>query len=206
MRTNLSLILSLLMLPGLLAADEPTWVEIDGGCTAPSPTSEGRSAAARVTRTSSPAATTRSRTWTPCSTRCPRRRRAGRVHSRRDGDRSDARIYIEQLVLEVPEGVTLAGDRGQQRFAKAPCSPATRSRRRSMIRATGPNVRVTGLRIRGPNPKRYLDHHRRAFGPGGGRARVLLQVPDSRRHLDRARRVSKSTTATSPVSATPASA
>ena len=30
MRTNLSLILSLLMLPGLLAADEPTWVEIDG--------------------------------------------------------------------------------------------------------------------------------------------------------------------------------
>ena len=37
-----------------------------------------------------------------------------------------------------------------------------------MMRVLGPGVRVTGLRVRGPNPKRYLDHHHRAFGPGGG--------------------------------------
>jgi hypothetical protein len=32
-----------------------------------------------------------------------------------------------------------------------------------MIRALGPGVRVTGLRIQGPNAKRYLDHHYRSF-------------------------------------------
>ena len=77
-----------------------------------------------------------------------------------------ARIYIEQLVLEVPEGVTLAGDRGHD---GSPGALLTSDALKTpvMIRATGPNVRVTGLRIRGPNPKRYLEHHRRAFGPGG---------------------------------------
>ncbi|MDD4267147.1 MAG: right-handed parallel beta-helix repeat-containing protein [Pirellulales bacterium] len=77
-----------------------------------------------------------------------------------------ARIYIEKLVLEVPEGVTLAGDRGHQGSPGALlASDALRTR--LVIRARGPQVRITGLRIRGPNPKRYLDHHRRAFGPGG---------------------------------------
>lgn len=32
-----------------------------------------------------------------------------------------------------------------------------------MIEALGPDVRITGLRIRGPNTKRYLDHHYRSF-------------------------------------------
>jgi hypothetical protein len=32
----------------------------------------------------------------------------------------------------------------------------------------GPDVRITGLPIRGPNPKRYLDHHRRSFAEGRG--------------------------------------
>ena len=48
-----------------------------------------------------------------------------------------------------------------------------------MIRALGPNVRVTGLRIRGPNPKRYLDHHRRSFGPGGGGRKYYYKFPTS---------------------------
>jgi len=46
-----------------------------------------------------------------------------------------------------------------------------------MIRAAGPNVRVTGLRIRGPNAKRYLDHHSRAFSPGGGGHAYYYKFP-----------------------------
>ncbi len=81
-----------------------------------------------------------------------------------------ARIYIEQLVLEIPAGVTLAGDRGRDGSKGALlCSDALKTP--VMIRAAGPDVRITGLRLRGPNPKRCLEHHRRAFGPGGdGRA------------------------------------
>ena len=75
-------------------------------------------------------------------------------------------IYIDQFVLEIPEGVTLASDRG---VAGSPgallFSDALKTR--PLIRVNGPGVRISGLRIRGPNPKRYLDHHDRAFGQGG---------------------------------------
>jgi hypothetical protein len=73
-----------------------------------------------------------------------------------------ARIYIDELVLEVPAGVTLAGNRGHESSAGALiCSDALKTM--PLIRIMGPDVRITGLRIRGPNPKRYLDHHRRSF-------------------------------------------
>lgn len=73
-----------------------------------------------------------------------------------------ARIYIEQIVLEIPAGVTLAGNRGHDGSAGALiCSDALKTD--PLIRVMGPDVRVTGLRIRGPNAKRYLDHHRRSF-------------------------------------------
>jgi hypothetical protein len=76
-------------------------------------------------------------------------------------------VHIEQLILEVPAGVTLAGNRGVEGSPGALLfSDALTTR--LMIRALGPGVRITGLRLRGPNPKRYMDHHRRAFGPGGG--------------------------------------
>ncbi|MHC4177388.1 MAG: right-handed parallel beta-helix repeat-containing protein [Planctomycetota bacterium] len=78
-----------------------------------------------------------------------------------------ARVYIEQLVIEVPGGVTLAGDRGRDGSKGALiCSDALKTP--TLIRITGPDARVTGLRIRGPNPKRYLDHHRRSFAEGRG--------------------------------------
>ncbi len=79
-----------------------------------------------------------------------------------------ARIYIEKLVLGVPEGVTLAGNRGQDGSlgalltSDALATPV-------MIRVLGPNVRITGLRLQGPNSKRYLAHHRRSFRGGKGR-------------------------------------
>ncbi len=73
-----------------------------------------------------------------------------------------ARIYVEKLVLEVPAGVTLAGNRGQD-GSRGALLTSDALDTPVMIRALGPNVRVTGLRIRGPNTKRYLDHHYRSF-------------------------------------------
>ncbi|HOZ47568.1 MAG TPA: right-handed parallel beta-helix repeat-containing protein [Candidatus Hydrogenedentes bacterium] len=85
-------------------------------------------------------------------------------------------VYIDQLVVEVPEGVTLAGNRGHEGSPGALLySDALETR--VMIRAKGPAVRVTGLRIRGPNPKRYLDHHQRAFGEGGGGHAYYYKFP-----------------------------
>lgn len=75
-----------------------------------------------------------------------------------------ARIYIEELVLEVPEGVTLAGDRGLN-GSKGAVLTSDSLKTPLMIRAGGPNVRITGLRIQGPNPKRYIEHHKRSYGP-----------------------------------------
>ncbi len=89
-----------------------------------------------------------------------------------------ARIYIERLVLEVPEGVTLAGDRGHDGSAGALLTSDALDTP-VMIRAAGPGVRVTGLRLRGPNPKRYLDHHRRSFGPDGGGHKYYYKLPTS---------------------------
>ncbi len=48
-----------------------------------------------------------------------------------------------------------------------------------MIRAGGPAVRITGLRIQGPCAKRYLDHHRRSFGPGGAGSSYYYKFPTS---------------------------
>lgn len=85
-------------------------------------------------------------------------------------------VYIDQLVLKIPAGVTLASDRGHQGSSGGLlCSDALKTP--AIIRTAGPNVRVTGLRIRGPNPKRYLEHHRRAFGPGGEGHKYYYKFP-----------------------------
>ena len=89
-----------------------------------------------------------------------------------------ARIYIEQLVLDVPEGVTLAGDRGYG-GSKGVLLTSDALKTPVMIRAGGPDVRITGLRIHGPNSKRYLEHHRRSFGEGGGGHKYYYKFPTS---------------------------
>lgn len=89
-----------------------------------------------------------------------------------------ARIYIDQLVLEIPEGVTLAGDRGRGK-SKGALLASDALKTPVMIRATGADVRVTGLRIQGPNPKQYLDHHRRSFREGGGGHEYYYKFPTS---------------------------
>ena len=89
-----------------------------------------------------------------------------------------ARIYIDQLALEIPEGVTLAGERGNGKSQSALLT-SDALKTPVMIRAAGPDVRVTGLRIQGPNPKRYLDHHRRSFGQGGDGHEYYYKFPTS---------------------------
>ncbi|MBN2308018.1 MAG: right-handed parallel beta-helix repeat-containing protein [Candidatus Hydrogenedentes bacterium] len=85
-------------------------------------------------------------------------------------------IYIDELVLDVPAGVTLASDRGAN---GSPGALLTSDALKTpvMIRPAGPGVRVTGLRLRGPNTKRYLDHHRRAFSEGGGGHEYYYKFP-----------------------------
>jgi hypothetical protein len=89
-----------------------------------------------------------------------------------------ARIYIEQLVLEVPPGVTLAGERGRG-GSRGALLTSDALKTPVMIRAGGSDVRITGLRLQGPCPKRYLDHHRRSFGPGGGGHAYYYKFPTS---------------------------
>ncbi len=85
-------------------------------------------------------------------------------------------IYIDRIVLEVPAGVTLAGNRGFE-GSKGALLVSDTLRTPVMIRAEGPGVRVTGLRIQGPNPKRRMDHHRRSFGPDGGGHEYYYKFP-----------------------------
>jgi len=77
------------------------------------------------------------------------------------------RVHIDQLVLEIPEGVTLASDRGTSGAPGAMIVSDTFATR-PLIRALGPHVRITGLRIKGPYPHRGMDHHYRSFKEGRG--------------------------------------
>jgi hypothetical protein len=76
-------------------------------------------------------------------------------------------VFAEELVLEIPEGVTLAGNRGQEGSTGAMISSDAFATR-PFIRTLWPNVRVTGLWIRGPDPKRRSDHADRSFRPERG--------------------------------------
>ena len=88
-------------------------------------------------------------------------------------------IYIEEFVLEIPSGVTLAGNRGYEGSKGALiCSDALSTP--VLIKAIGSNVRIAGLRIQGPNGKRYLDHHNRAYGDNGKGKNYYYEFPVSR--------------------------
>lgn len=91
-----------------------------------------------------------------------------------------ALIYVEDLVLKVPEGVTLASDRGHN-GSKGALLTSDALDTPVMIEVMGPDVRITGLRLRGPNPKQYLDHHYRAFR-GGRDHQDDGGPPERRRH------------------------
>lgn len=86
------------------------------------------------------------------------------------------RVYIEKLVLEVPGGVTLAGERGHN-GSRGALLKSDAQNTYQMLRIAGDNVRITGIRVQGPNPERRIGHHRRAFGPGGGGYEYYYKFP-----------------------------
>lgn len=89
------------------------------------------------------------------------------------------RIYIEQLVVEIPPGVTLASNRGADGSEGALiCSDTLDTR--VMMRALGPGVRITGIRLQGPNPKRHMEHHARSFGANGLGREYYYRFPVSK--------------------------
>ena len=83
------------------------------------------------------------------------------------------RVYVEELVLELSGGVTLASDRGIK-GAPGGLIRSDTFATRPLIRVTGPDARVTGLRLQGPNPRQCLEHHSRAFREGPRRTPLLL--------------------------------
>ncbi len=80
-------------------------------------------------------------------------------------------IFAEKLVLEIPEGVTLASNRGHEGSSGAMISSDAFATR-PFIRTLGPNVRITGLWIRGPDPKRRSAHAGRSFKAERGDSKV----------------------------------
>ena len=114
--------------PPLGAADEPTWVEIDGTVYGAKPDETGADRRRRGLRKRVTGGD-----FTVDGPGVPARRAVrGASPARWSSSRGETeidlttRIYIEQLVLEVPAGVTLAGRPRAGRVARAPCSPATR--------------------------------------------------------------------------------
>jgi len=88
-------------------------------------------------------------------------------------------IYIDALVLTIPEGVTLAGDRGYK-GSKGAFITSDSLKTPVMFRIAGPNVRITGLSVQGPNPKRYVEHHTKSFGKEGLGKDYYYKFPVSR--------------------------
>lgn len=87
-------------------------------------------------------------------------------------------VLAEQLALEIPGGVTLASDRGHNGSAGALLF-SDELKTPALIRVLGAKVRITGLRLRGPDPLMRLDFHRRCFSPGGPGHTLYYQFPKS---------------------------
>jgi hypothetical protein len=68
------------------------------------------------------------------------------------------RTYIEELVLEIPAGVTLASDRGHDGSPGALIFSDT-FKTYPLIKCLGLDVRITGLRLRGPDTEPRFDLH-----------------------------------------------
>lgn len=90
--------------------------------------------------------------------------KAGQVIFLRGGLKFDLteRAYIDKLVLELPGGVTLASDRGVGR-SKGAILFNDALVTQAMIKIMGDGARITGLRLRGPDPERRMEHHERCI-------------------------------------------
>lgn len=92
----------------------------------------------------------------------------------------DLSVYVraEELVLEIPQGVTLASDRGYQDSPGASIY-SNEFKTSPLIQVMGNGVRITGLRLRGPDPKLRMDFHRRCFSEGGPGHELYYKFPTS---------------------------
>ncbi|MFO1031316.1 MAG: right-handed parallel beta-helix repeat-containing protein [Planctomycetota bacterium] len=84
-------------------------------------------------------------------------------------------VHIDRLVLEVPAGVTLASDRGANGSPGALLRSDTLATQ-PLLRTLGPGVRITGLRLQGPDRERRLEHWQRAYRGGRGKP-YYYQLP-----------------------------
>lgn len=87
-------------------------------------------------------------------------------------------IYIHNFFLEIPAGVTLAGNRGHN-GSKGPIITSDALKTPMMIKIGGPDVRITGIRLRGPNGKQHLRHHKKSFTKGGPGHSYFYKFPVS---------------------------
>ncbi len=88
------------------------------------------------------------------------------------------RVRAEDFVLKIPEGVTLASNRGHN-GSQGALIYSDEFKTRPLIQVEGPNVRITGLRLRGPDPKLRMALHRRSFRQGGPGHEYYYKFPTS---------------------------
>ncbi len=100
------------------------------------------------------------------------------LHPAGDFDFTTLTFAEEDFVLAVPEGVTLASNRGHE-GSRGAVLYTSNFATRPLICPMGPNVRITGLWLLGPDPKRRLDHHRRSFS-AEARERHAKTWPEAR--------------------------
>ncbi|NND08160.1 MAG: hypothetical protein HKN87_17405 [Saprospiraceae bacterium] len=87
-------------------------------------------------------------------------------------------VYIDSFALEIPAGVTLASDRGYN-GSQGALITSDALKTDPLIQILGSNVHISGLRIQGPNGKRHMEHHAKAFDPGGKRHDYYYKFPVS---------------------------
>ena len=78
-----------------------------------------------------------------------------------------ALVFTEKFQIKMIEGLTLASDRGFK-GSKGAIIMSSHFGTNPLIHALGPNIRITGLRLIGPDPKQRLEHHKRAFNKQRG--------------------------------------
>lgn len=85
-------------------------------------------------------------------------------------------LLIEKSALTIPSGVILAGNRGDE-GSKGAIITSNVLDTPFMVKVLGNNVHISGLRIRGPNDKQYLEHHKKSFGENGKGREYYYKFP-----------------------------
>lgn len=99
-------------------------------------------------------------------------------------DFTDRVLTGRPFALRIPPGVTVAGGRGARGADGEPPAEGAlfvsdEFRTQPLIEVAGPGVRITGLRLRGPDPKRRLEFHHRVFRAGQGGHAAYYRFPTS---------------------------